>query len=1054
MIKHKRFKLNKLLSLIMALALVATLLPLAATPAFAAGAASYTDTGTHWASSAIDKWSGMGILQGYDGKFRPDDPITRGEVAVIIDRIMDYQTAAKNDFNDLGQAFYTNAVLKANAAGVVLGYDGKVRPTDNITREDATVMLGRALGIEESTAALSFADADSVSSYAKGYVTAFAVKGYINGYNGSFNPKSAISRAEVVTILNNAISGFFNEAKEYTGTYAGVVVVNKSGATLKDTVINGDLIIAEGIGNGDVTLDNVKVTGNTIVRGGGENSIHIKGGSYTSLIIEKTDDGRVRVVTSSGAAVNAVYVDDGNDDVILTGSFGNVTMNADVNVVVDRGSNVATLTVAVSGVTVTNNGSVGTLNVNADGIVVGGNKPSVVNVGSSVTKPPVDTNGNPLKGNSVSTTGGTGGGVVNQDQAAPSASLFTVTAPSAQGASDGSIAISNITGLQFSANGTSYTNVTASPITGLAAGSYYFKYAAKTGFNESLPTIVTVPAGSAAEAQVGSTYYATFAAAIAAAQTNNGADTITLLRSITINAAVSIDANDTLVIPSGVTLTDEGSYLIGGTGAALIVQTGGSFVLVPWGEYGVFSAGQYIYDASGAQWSPAQARIGDTYFANLDAAIAAANANTAQDEIDVLGNNAISTYVNGDITFGAAASGSDILTVPTGGSIYIRGSGSAGAALRQAGGTLTNNGYIQGNAFTASGGTIDVSGIFNVSSLSVGGATQTWHSGAVVIIDGATITGVTGFSASADGSYRYNGTGWDSAPACVEHDGVTTYYASFKNALAAAVAGDKVYLILSYSVEAGSELTIPASVMLTIDTHGLLTIKSGGGLTINGELYLVTGTGLVAESGGKIGGSGRVEVSGNTLDLTVATQDFSAGAVFNASNSGTYVTGLTGTSGAQNGIFIYTGTAWVVAEGYVYDNNTGAETFCATLAEALAVAHGNGSPDNISMRGYPTLTTSAQVDASDTLYLGYSLTVDEGAVLTVNGTLDFSSNTLFTVNGTLAFGAGGACGNLHANSSRITVGASGSVTGITDSNRDAFVANSAYVYNGSGWVKQ
>ncbi|MGC4001609.1 MAG: hypothetical protein QM767_30760 [Anaeromyxobacter sp.] len=329
--------------------------------------------------------------------------------------------------------------------------------------------------------------------------------------------------------------------------------------------------------------------------------------------------------------------------------------------------------------------------------------------------------------------------------------------------------------------------MTASPITGLAAGSYYFKYAAKTGFNESAAMVVTVPAFGT-EAQIGSTDYATFAAAIAAAKSNSGADTITLLSSIIITASVSIDANDTLVIPNGVTLIDEGSYLIGGTGATLIIQTGGSFVLVPWGAYGVFSAGPYIY-ASGAQWSPAQARIGDTYFANLDAAVAAANANTTQDEIDVLGNNAISTYVYGDITFGAAASGSDILAVPAGGRIYIKGSGSSGAALRQAGGTLTNNGYIRGNAFTASGGAIDVSGIFDVSSLSVGGTSQTWHSGAAVIIDGSTITGVTGFSATADGSYRYNGTSWDSAPAYVEHNGVTTYYASFGDALAAAGGG-------------------------------------------------------------------------------------------------------------------------------------------------------------------------------------------------------------------------------------------------------------------------
>lgn len=1040
MIKLKRYMLDKLLSLIMALVLMASLLPVTAL------AASYNDTETHWASSAIEKWSSLGVLQGYDRKFRPDDPITRGEMAVIVDRIMDYQTASKNDFNDLGQAFYTDAVLKANAAGVILGYDGMVHPTDSITREDAIVMLGRALGIKESTVALSFEDAASVSSYAKDYVTALAEKGYINGYNGALNPKNAITRAEIVTILNNAISGLFNEAKEYTGTYAGVVVVNKSGATLKDTMINGDLIIAEGIGNGDVTLDNVKVTGNTIVHGGGENSIHIKGGSYTSLIIEKTDDGKVRVVTSDGAAVNAVYVDDGNDDVILSGSFGTVTMDADVNLVIDSDSNVAILTISVSNITVTNNGSIGTLNVNADGIVIGGNKPSAVNVGSGVKTPPVDGNGNPLKGSSASTgglggEGGGGGG--NQDQAAPGASLFTATAQSAQGASDGSIAISNITGLQFSADGTTYTNVTASPITGLAAGNYYFRYAAKTGYNASTATTVTVPAGLAAQARVGSTSYATFADAIAAAQTNEGADTITLLTSITLDAEASINANDTLVISNGVTLTDENSSLIGETGATLMVQTGGSFVLVPWGEYGVFSAGPYVYTADYGQWSSPQVRIEDTYFANLDAAIAAANANTTQDDIYVSGNPA---YVNGNITFGAAESGSDILTVPSGGEIYIRG------YLTQAGGTLTNNGVISGASFTASSGTINGSGIFDVSALSVSGASQTWHSGATVVIDGSTVTGVTGFSASADGSYLYDGISWISAQANVVHSDGTTYYASFGDALDDAAAGDTVGLLSDYAVGSGNELVIPDLVTL-MTNNDVLTIKNGGRLTISGELYLTAGMGLVVETGGAIGGSGTITVSADTLDLTGASQDFSVGAVINASNSGAYVNGLEGRPGTLSGIFIYNGTAWVDVEASVINNDTFAQTFYATLAEALAAAHGNGDSDTITMRGSPTLTANVQVDASDTLYLGYSLPVDAGAALDVYGTLDFTYGSLFTVNGTLAFEEGSKCSNLH-NSIRITVGASGSVTGLTDSNGFAFTAGSTYVYNGSGWVKQ
>ena len=112
-------------------------------------AANYSDTQGHWAAEQIAKWSDAGILQGADGMFRPNDPITRGEMAVILDRLMDYQTAASNNFSDLGQAFYTDAILKANAAGVIKGDGATVRPKDNITREEAVVMLGRALGVVE-----------------------------------------------------------------------------------------------------------------------------------------------------------------------------------------------------------------------------------------------------------------------------------------------------------------------------------------------------------------------------------------------------------------------------------------------------------------------------------------------------------------------------------------------------------------------------------------------------------------------------------------------------------------------------------------------------------------------------------------------------------------------------------------------------------------------------------------------------------------------------------------------------------------------------------------
>ena len=59
-------------------------------------AGAFTDTENHWAASAINKWSQeYGIIQGYDdGTFRPDNSITRGAFAGILDRFLHFQTTS------------------------------------------------------------------------------------------------------------------------------------------------------------------------------------------------------------------------------------------------------------------------------------------------------------------------------------------------------------------------------------------------------------------------------------------------------------------------------------------------------------------------------------------------------------------------------------------------------------------------------------------------------------------------------------------------------------------------------------------------------------------------------------------------------------------------------------------------------------------------------------------------------------------------------------------------------------------------------------------------
>lgn len=118
---------------------------------FSADAATnYSDTVGHWGAKAIERWSAYGVVTGYNGQFRPDAPITRGEMAAILDKIMRFGKKAVNTFSDLDENWYTDPILKVNWAGIMVGSDNKVRPKDNITRQEAVVLICKALDIPES----------------------------------------------------------------------------------------------------------------------------------------------------------------------------------------------------------------------------------------------------------------------------------------------------------------------------------------------------------------------------------------------------------------------------------------------------------------------------------------------------------------------------------------------------------------------------------------------------------------------------------------------------------------------------------------------------------------------------------------------------------------------------------------------------------------------------------------------------------------------------------------------------------------------------------------
>jgi N-acetylmuramoyl-L-alanine amidase len=88
--------------------------------------------------------------------------------------------------------------------GIISGYgDGTFRPLQNVTRAEAAIMLGKALGLDGTKRATSFTDVGAGST-ASGYIQSAADEGIINGFSDStYRPYDPITRGQMAYLLQN-----------------------------------------------------------------------------------------------------------------------------------------------------------------------------------------------------------------------------------------------------------------------------------------------------------------------------------------------------------------------------------------------------------------------------------------------------------------------------------------------------------------------------------------------------------------------------------------------------------------------------------------------------------------------------------------------------------------------------------------------------------------------------------------------------------------------------------------------------------------------------------
>ncbi len=157
-------------------------------------------------------------VTGYtDGTFKPNKTLSRAEACTIVARLIasetDIASATKSAFTDVtADKWYFGNIAFLESKGLLASYSGAFLPDQPITRaEFAELAFNMGLAKENPDNKKSFTDVTEAHPKYKAIMAA-ASAGLINGYDdGTFLPDRAVTRAQVVTIVNRARNRFVNK---------------------------------------------------------------------------------------------------------------------------------------------------------------------------------------------------------------------------------------------------------------------------------------------------------------------------------------------------------------------------------------------------------------------------------------------------------------------------------------------------------------------------------------------------------------------------------------------------------------------------------------------------------------------------------------------------------------------------------------------------------------------------------------------------------------------------------------------------------------------------
>ena len=278
--------------------------------------ANANDYENHWAKNEINKFIENNFINLRNDKFRPDDFITRGEFVRLVNNVYGYSQKTSKPFKDLkpSDEFFSDILIAKNI-GYISGYpDNTFRANKYITRQETAKIFFKIMNLEKyKTNLLSqFKDFEIIPKWSKSYLNKTVDKKYLTGYpDKTLRPKNNITRAEAVKMVDNVIGNIFYNIDENSNKIINNnLVITRPNIKLNNYIIKGDLIVTAKVNNGDFILKNSKVNGDTLILGGGENSIHLINSILNKITLNKAND-KIRLLIDKTSQINNISLNSG-----------------------------------------------------------------------------------------------------------------------------------------------------------------------------------------------------------------------------------------------------------------------------------------------------------------------------------------------------------------------------------------------------------------------------------------------------------------------------------------------------------------------------------------------------------------------------------------------------------------------------------------------------------------------------------------------------------------------------------------------------------------------